>query len=563
MALGFLGLLYDWIFFMIVIAGLIIFSKRIIGLIIKVGSLFKKARLKFDFRLIFYSVLFLVIIFNLFATMVPPWESDTIHYHTMLPKTYSIHHKIIDIPYYHFDNYPPFMRMLYLIGIMLSGGILAKLFAWFNGVLLVMAIYSFCKRFLSSDIGIISAVIFYTTPLIMQFITTGMVDISMTFFVFIAIYSFFIWFFSNRMRWIILSAVFAGVAGSIKINGSIPMLLLASGIFFKFIIYDKVSWKNFNKTFLYGLLFGVVMFSVMLPWLIKNYIWAGNPVFPFLYNIFGANYWSVEADMRLKGLFINQGIGDHSIFAFFKLPFYFTFLTGKFGELLGYGPIYLAFLPFIFFVKKKKLINSVLLYIFLSYIMWFFYTQLMRLTFFILPLLAIIAAFSVHKLLNSKLRKLILLVFVSYFLFTALIWVGVNGKQVKRGLSLESDEDFFSKIKTHPSYKEFKFINNNIGDINVILYYYKEDVYYSNYPSLLARPDQRYLVFDDIRNSEELKNYLKGFGVSHIFTTDYNEYYLPHSNNTIRIFNELFLDSDLVYQSNGTELYENVRLYKI
>ena len=41
----------------------------------------------------------------------------------------------------------------------------------------------------------------------------------------------------------------------------------------------------------------IVLFS---PWLIRNTIYTGNPVFPLATNLFGRGYWSAESQARFR-----------------------------------------------------------------------------------------------------------------------------------------------------------------------------------------------------------------------------------------------------------------------
>jgi len=557
MVLGFLGYLYKPLFYLIFILGLIIFSKQIISLISNIISFFNKFRLKYDIFTFLAAFLAILILFNLIATMVPPWEIDTVLYHATLPKVYSMNHKIVYTPYDRNSFWPLFMEMLYLIGTILKNGILGKLFAWFSGVLVTLAIISFCKRFFSKNIGIIAAAIFYTTPLVMQFNTTGMVDISLGFFIFMAYYSFSIWFSSQKTKWLVLSAIFAGVSSSIKINGSFPMIILALGIFYRLMIYGKASLKNLKKSILLGILFTVIMYFIFAPWLIRNYVWTGNPFFPFLYNVFGGKYWSLALTERLNAGFNEWGLGKSSMLGFFMLPFYATFFTQKFGELLGIGPIYLAFVPLVFFIKRKKMINYLLIFSFLSITLWFFFfSRQLRLLQFIFPYLAIVAAYVIIKLLKPRFRKIILLLFISYLLFSGLIWVGANGKQIKRGLLLESDEDFLSSIKTDHNYADFKYINSNVQNISIILFYDKISGYYSDYPYVISAEGQGYIRLDMFNNSAEMRKELKSFGISHIMVGGMPVLKYRYSNETRNVMADLLNSSLIIYQSKDAKLYK-------
>ena len=564
MILGFLGLLYKSIFLLFFLISLVSSSKNIITFIADIYRFVIRVRVKFSFYSILLFFLVLLILMNLIATMVPVWEIDSILVHFTLPNIYIMNHRIVYTPSHINSFWPLFMEMLYLTGIILKNNVLGKLFAWLSGFLIVLGVYSFCKRFLTKEAGIVAGIVFSTTPLIMEFVTTGMVDVSLGFFTFMAFYAFLIWFNSEKTRWLVLSGIFAGVSASIKINGSFPMAIIALGIFYKFLIQQKQSWYNLRKSILNALLFTSVMYLVVSPWYIRNYVWTGNPFIPFFYNVFGGKFYSKALGAKWTTAISSSGFQKASFFSFLMLPFYMTFFTGKFGELLGIGPFYLSFLPLFFFLwkKRKRATNFCFFFSFVSTIVWFLYSRQIRYLQFAFIYWAIIVGYLLYFLIDSRWKKIIRLLVVSYLLFSVVIWIGVNAKQVPRGLGIESNIDFLNRIRTDHDYEAFEFINQDLPEDAVILFYKKKSGCYSKRKFILGDAGQGYIYFDELKTKESVFDRLAELNVTHIMVNlkmhdKEGPTPLVYSEHTEQIMDSIINDNSiLLYEKDRTYIYQ-------
>src|ERR1035437_4986182 len=82
---------------------------------------------------------------------------------------------------------------------------------------------------------------------------------------------------------LLLSAIFMGLALGTKYYAGLLAVLLVL----------RLGWRDRLKA---AVLYAAVAGAVFAPWLIKNYIFIGNPVFPFLYKVFPATKlgWTAE-----------------------------------------------------------------------------------------------------------------------------------------------------------------------------------------------------------------------------------------------------------------------------
>lgn len=98
----------------------------------------------------------------------------------------------------------------------------------------------------------------------------------------------------------ILAGLMAGFACGCKLTG-VPLLLIGipvamtAVILLRGIVLYGVSIKRLAKSIALFLFAGLLVFS---PWLIRNYAWAGNPVFPEQQKLLGRGHFSQEQSDR-------------------------------------------------------------------------------------------------------------------------------------------------------------------------------------------------------------------------------------------------------------------------
>ena len=82
----------------------------------------------------------------------------------------------------------------------------------------------------------------------------------------------------------LIAGALVGVACGVK-----PTALFLIGPGVGVALVAHVPWRNWHRAVLPGALAGV---AVLLPWLIRNWLAAGNPVFPLGIDLFGGGHWT-------------------------------------------------------------------------------------------------------------------------------------------------------------------------------------------------------------------------------------------------------------------------------
>lgn len=357
------------------------------------------------------AALAVLLLLALVGMRTPPavQEWDSLSYHLAVPKRYLQEARIFFIPYDHHSNFPFTMEMLYTLGLSLSSDYLAKGFHLLAGVICVVAMFGFARRFLPKlpRAGLVAGALFASVPLVVWEAGTAYIDLGLTLFTLLAVYGVVVWWYDRRSRWLVISGIMAGLAAGVKMTGLGTLLVLELIVAFGCIRRERVGPA---MRFLGA--FAVPALLVAAPWYIKTLLWTGNPVYPFFYEIFGGVNWSQEQADAYREAQRQFGCG-HGLLAFVLLPFNLTFTPGKFFDVplprSHIGPAFLAFVPLLALRRPlARGLGILLAFAAGSTVIWFVLSQQSRYFIPVLAVLSICAAvgalqLSVHSTRTSRL----------------------------------------------------------------------------------------------------------------------------------------------------------------
>ncbi len=134
--------------------------------------------------------LYLLFLFALtFALcLAPPGgaDYDSLTYHLAVPAQYLRAGRVIELRYDHHSYFPMSLEMLYALGLWARGAVFAKLFHWLMLPIGAFALIALGKRAGSARGGLLGAVLYASTPLILQEATTAYIDLGFAAFTFLA-----------------------------------------------------------------------------------------------------------------------------------------------------------------------------------------------------------------------------------------------------------------------------------------------------------------------------------------------------------------------------------------
>jgi hypothetical protein len=224
------------------------------------------------------------------------------------------------------------------------------------------------------------------------------VDLGLTAFVLAGVYAFLRWSESRSDGWLALSAVFIGLAMATKYT-AVTWL----GLLLLLLIY--YAWRHQHQHGGWILAraagFAAIAGLIVMPWLIKNWIVTGNPVYPFLFGGLGWNP-TREAWLAWPGHGYSQNPLDY-----LALPWLMTVVgtsgTAAFDATVG--PLLLCLVPLAFLVRgRPRAVNYGLVLVAGQFLYFaatasrYAYLTETRLLLPAFPFLCLAAAFALHRL---------------------------------------------------------------------------------------------------------------------------------------------------------------------
>ena len=218
--------------------------------------------------------------------MTPPFEYDELEYHLGAPAEYIKAGRIVALPHNFYSNLPQLTEMLYLLALKTSSDIAAKLLHWSFGVLGAVAVYAISSRLWKQQVALSAVALFYCVPFMQDLSETARIDLATTFFAVLALGGLLVWSEAERKaesgkNWLRLSAITAGCAIATKWT-AVPVVLLPS------VVFIAAMTKSLRRLSVFCFLSSVFV----VPWLMKNWLFTGNPVYPLLDGVFHSPHWS-------------------------------------------------------------------------------------------------------------------------------------------------------------------------------------------------------------------------------------------------------------------------------
>lgn len=323
------------------------------------------------------------VVITLLGSMLPATDFDVLEYHLEGPKEYFQAGRIRFLPHNVYTNMPFDVEMLHLLGMevmgdwwwgALSGQLLVALF----GPAAAVLIYATAAR-ASPRAGWLAALIYLSTPWIYRLGVIAYVEGPLCFY-----HAALVWAWFGRSSapgqeltrsWLLIGLL-AGAAMGCKytalISAVVPFGLLAGAD----------CWRN--RTTRPLLAFGLGWGLIIGPWLVKNLIDTGDPVYPLGYRLFHGRGW--DEAMQAKW---HAAHGPRS-YTWKELAASIVDVAGRSD---WQSPLYAALAPLALLRagsrRMSRAIWAYAVYLFLTW--WLFTHRLDRFWLPILPALAVLA----------------------------------------------------------------------------------------------------------------------------------------------------------------------------
>jgi 4-amino-4-deoxy-L-arabinose transferase-like glycosyltransferase len=491
-----------------------------------------------------------ILIFSIIIlSLVPPTTKDELVHHLAVPKLYLEHGGMYEIPFMEYSYYPMNLDLLYMIPLYLGNDIAPKLIHFAFALLTCWLIFYYLKKRTNILYALFGGLFFLSIPIIVKLSITAYIDLGEIFFSFAALIMLLEWMNKDfRLKYLIWSGILCGLALGTKYNGLVALAILTLFVPFICSRYHDKKAPGFIRPAFHGIIFLFISLLVFSPWMIRNYHWKGNPIYPLYNQVFNPPK-KVERDISLqadnvkkgsKSFFTNRALFYNETglqIALLPVRIFFQgrddspqYFDGKLNP-------FLLFLPFFAFCRVKDEPESLMREkkVFLVFSVLFFsfafFSSGLRIRYIapIIPPLTVLSVFGlinivrIAGLISSRIARRAWVTLVILIPCTALaLNAGYIVGQFKSVDPIPfitgkiSRDEYISKYV--PEYPAVRFINNNVDTSAKILFIYTGKRGYYCDRDYLFNEDMGILKrsITNAKKPEDISKDLKQKGITHM-----------------------------------------------
>jgi len=321
-----------------------------------------------------------LVLIYLLGGLLPPVDFDVREYHLQVPKQWYQQGYISFLPYNVYGNMPMGAEVLSLPAMAIlddwwRGALVGKLLISCGALWSAAGLLAAGTRFFSRSAGIVATLAYLSTPWVLVVSVGGLVEVYWGGFLFLTLFAFALWRKYQQLSCIVLMGIMA--AGAIACKYPAMLFVVVPSV----ALIVATSGRDWLKPMT---LFLISMIVVGGAWYGKNALFAGNPTYPLLYNVFGGKTRDSELDAKWtkahrppgrNPLDLPKKLGHVAFFSDWQSPVLIPLML-----LAGFTP---------FWRKKKRFLAGYLCFAFLAW--WVFTHQLDRFLVPIIPVVALLA----------------------------------------------------------------------------------------------------------------------------------------------------------------------------
>lgn len=534
---------------------------------------------------------------------VPPVSRDALTHHLAVPKLYLQHGRMLELPFLTFSYFPMNLDLLYLAALSAGSEIAPKFIHFAFALATAALVFRYLRRWVGGLWAWLGVLLFLSLPVVVRLSISVYVDHGLVFFSTAALMSLLHWLVERtRWRYLVVSAVCTGLALGTKYNGLITLFLLGVLILICYRppgneptdggLEGARGGRRLLKAAGWALAYGGIAMLVFSPWMIRNFRWTGNPVYPLFDKVFeapadndgGADPAALvrrtyAAEARSNQFMVRLRVYRESAVAVALMPVRIFFQGEDDNPRLFDGRLspLLFFLPFGVFLGWRQSppalrtgLTACLVFGWL-YILCAFVATDMRARYVApaLPALVILAVIGAARLWKSA-RERFPVRFGRWLriLLAGCLALGIaaNGKyaiqQFARFLPLayisgELDRDAY-RLRFWPEYALFRFANRELpAGSRILAVFFGNRGYYSDHEVWFGNARFEALVRER-RSVEEVRQTLAGEGFTHLaINLDmFRQWVVPGLDEPARALSDRFLGQPPAFSSGPFALYD-------
>jgi len=226
---------------------------------------------------------------HLLGALAPEVFYDSLGYHLALPRLWLLRHRMVPTPSICYAGIPALMEMLYGLALAVSDETVATLLHWAFGVAVLMLLALIARRLAGSRAALVAPMLLLTPPMLPLEFEHSMVELGACFLVGLSIWSLVrgLSAAEGASRWLLLSGALSGFALATKYTSATVLVGIGFALWVAGLATGqrRLWWRRWAVV-------ASVAVAVVLPWLVKNALFYGNPFHPMLEQLVPA--WRVS-----------------------------------------------------------------------------------------------------------------------------------------------------------------------------------------------------------------------------------------------------------------------------
>lgn len=409
-------------------------------------------------EVLFVGLFLLQVLVNLVGVLGPEIAFDATWYHLTIPKLYLMHQAIYFIPgsLLSYNTLPRLTEVLYTAGLSFGTTLVPKFIHFSFGILCCVLVFKLARLFVSKNLAIIAILIFYANPVVGWESITAYNDLTVTFFSLLSFYAFGLYYIKKKLAYALFSGLFLGLAVATKILAGAELV-----IFVMLLLYGYWQKELSRRQVIVAITF-FLFFTIAIP--LPYFLFSFFNTHNFVYPLF------------------SQSLTIGSQHASILTNFFTLFLAAP----DPISPVYIAIIPFLFFLRFKKNEMPVFLYSCLALIVWFCIPQIGGGRFILpyVPVWSVLVVLVLQRLTSMYYKGLLI-----FILLISMIGIGyrglANAKYIPVIIGRETQTHF---LTTHLNFMFGDFVDSDgyftkhIKPTDKVLLIGFHNLYYVNFP---------------------------------------------------------------------------------
>jgi hypothetical protein len=322
---------------------------------------------------------------SLVSAMAPPTAGDALCYHLELPKSFLADHVIRHLPYSENSTYPLLAEMWYLWGLALDGGVAAELVHWGLGLLLGLATVVLATPVVGRPWAWIAGALVILVPGVNNQMTAPLNDVALAVPTTLAMAAWWQGVVGGQgRRWFVLAGLAAGGALGTKYVAVLfvaAVAITSAWAFCRHPLRRKVLVEG-------AAIVSVVAASVAGLWYVRAAWYRGNPVYPFLSEVFASGADDPQDHETLPE---SKSPLGRSLSGAIVAPWQVTMHPERFGG-RGHqlGVLFLAAMPAVLFTRRLRGLGALAAVGLVYFFLWYLLRQNVRFLLPVVPILSVV-----------------------------------------------------------------------------------------------------------------------------------------------------------------------------